>query len=271
MLSFDEAVERIRELSQQEGLTAFEMGDVVLELCPLGEVGVSNDRDAILGQLAEPTGVSAETLRERRLVAARTPKEVRTTFSSWSVALLIAKQGDPGERQRLLRLVTQTKPTNPRYKTWTVNAVRDLQGKAPTWAADAVVAAEMASPETKAEVFQTLAADDHIVNEASDYTTPTAQALGRLEVASSHRAAQRTTDHYAHDPVIQAIDGQRALLDLAELLRTFAEQVDVLLPACAPLAEAGRDPFGHELFLTAALLRGPSPSVADPPVHAVAC
>src|SRR5262245_5128578 len=110
-MRFQQAVDRIRELDASEGMTAFEMGDVVLEQAPMGRDGANNNTEALLRRLAEESGVEYSVLYDRRLVAAAVPPTVRTVGVAWSVYRQIALYAPEAERRRLFTLVSTRPPT----------------------------------------------------------------------------------------------------------------------------------------------------------------
>src|SRR5215467_13660699 len=135
--SFLEAVERIRELDASEGMTAFEMGDVVLSQVPMGDSHAHNNSEVLLRRLAEESGVDYNVLDDRRKVSAAIPQGVRTPSVAWSVYRQIALYAPEAQRQQLLKLVNTKPPTQlvdgtwrtPKQKRWTVDAIRTHFGE----------------------------------------------------------------------------------------------------------------------------------------------
>lgn len=124
-LSHEEAVVRLRELDRQDTMSAFEMGDIALERCPLSEIGPHSGAGAELERLANDAGIEASTLQDRRLVAARVPSAARAVFGSFK-AYRVAAYADATVRPALLERMQRANPDHSQGR-WTVDAVHALR------------------------------------------------------------------------------------------------------------------------------------------------
>ena len=117
--SFEQTVDRIRQLDASEGKVAFEMGDEVLEQAPMGRDGANNESGEVLARLAAETGVEYEVWRTD--ATCRAASSCRTcSRSAWAVYRQIAYVSDEPERHQLLG----RSPTRSRRSTWTVLGAR---------------------------------------------------------------------------------------------------------------------------------------------------
>lgn len=263
--SFDQSVDRIRQLDASEGQVAFAMGDEVLEQAPMGSVGVNNDSAAILARLAAETGVDYKVLEQRRDVSWRIPPPTRVVGVPWAVHREIAYVDEPERTELLKKVATEAatqfvdgawRPTP--QKRWTVDAVRTHIGKkaanpaaGSTWLIDR--AFKEAAPETiLSRAFQeaTPEAIDVILDQP-EYRRQVYEGLHRRELEATERRERQT----AADPIGRQLDEQQAMLDLQKwvtVMRRHVEQLhDDILPRLgrAPV----RDPMAMRHFLATAL------------------
>jgi hypothetical protein len=252
-MRFQQAVDRIRELDASEGMTAFEMGDVVLDQVPMGDDHANNDRDTILTRLASETGVDYEVLRQRRFVSSRVPQGTRVPSVTWAVYREIAQVSDERERGKLLKKVATDVATQyvdgawrptPRER-WTVDAIRTHIGKPA--ANPAIGSARLldrafkeATPEAIAEVL-----------EQPEIRRRVYEGLQHHE----QRVAARTERIAESDPFDRGLDQQRAMLDLRSWVDQMRRQVEQLRDDILPRLgkTPTHDPLAMRQFLAEAL------------------
>jgi hypothetical protein len=241
--TWSDAVRLLRELDGRETAAQFEVGDIVLEQAPLSQDGVNNGGYEVIQRLSDETGISFNTLIERRKVASRFTPNVRTLGVSYSVFVTIAVREDPSERQRLLEMIATT-PATSKSGRWTVDLLRQYLGVRPT----RFPPPEEATPESKRAAFADLAADPDVVTEAARFGSPTSRALGELERQRDtlrQEAQERATQS---DPVLKRIDQLVAAIDVEEACRRFAtdlstmterfaREIDGALPRTGPARE----------------------------------
>jgi len=221
--TWSDAVRLLRELDGRETAAQFEIGDIALEQAPMGADHARNGSLEIIQRLADESGISFNTLMERRKVAARFPDDVRTSSVSYSVFVLIATREDADERQRLLEMIATTPPTSKSGR-WTVDLLRQYLGIRPT----RFPPPEEATPESKRAAFADLATDPDVVTEAAQFGSPTSRALGELERRRDtlrQEAQERATES---SPVLKRIDQLRASIDVEEACRRFATDLSVM-------------------------------------------
>lgn len=254
--AFQHAVERLKQLDGTQTLTAFEMGDIVLEQAPWGDGHAHNGAEIIVRRLAEEAGIKFETLLDRRRVAAAIPDWRRLQSIAYSVFQEIAHRA-PVERERLLELV-HTAPPPTKCGRWTVDAVRCAQGRRPTRypppdsdiQTEAAVLVASESPEARRAILQQLAADPDIVTEAASLGSPVSRALSDLYRRSDAVRQEHHEQRTQADPLLKRLDEIGAALDiekvcskfaeeLARLSERFARDVNRALPRTAPPAADG--------------------------------
>src|SRR5215471_3904230 len=230
--SFQQAVEHIRQLDLSEGMTAFDMGDVVLDQVPWGRDGAHNNSTAILQRLAEESGVDYSVLEDRRKVAAGTPPSVRTPGVGWSIYRQIVLYAPEPDRQRLFTLVNTQPPTQlvdgvwrtPKQNRCTVGAIRTHFG-------------EQSKNPAQGSAW--------LLDRAFKEATPEAidSALEKPEVrqavyASLHRHEQRFSERAERitqaDPVARKLDEQQAMVDLERWVDGMRRDVDYLRDGILP-------------------------------------
>jgi len=270
--SFEQSVNRIRQLDASEGQVAFEMGDEVLEQAPIGAGHANTGGLEILQRLAVETGVDFEVLRQRRFVSSRVPHGTRVPSVAWAIYREIAYVEDVIERERLLKLVATEDATQlvdgvwrpTRHKTadgrprWTVDAIRTHKGEKsanPALGSEALL--DRAFKGTPPQV---------ILHRAFQEATPEAidDVLDQPEVRRAvyeglHRreleASERRERHIAADPIGRRLDQQEAMLDLqkwVDVMRRHIERLhDDILPRLGKAPD--RDPMAMRRFLAEAL------------------
>lgn len=238
-----DAVRLLTELDGSETSTKFQVGDLVLEQVPMGDDQANNGSLEKIRQLAEESGLSFETLRQRRVVAARIPHGRRLPCVSYSVYVLIAFQSTAEERERLLTMIQDDRaPTS--HGRWTVDSLRTYLGMKPT----RYPPPSDETPEAKQATFVELAADPVIVTEAARFGSPTSQALGTLESRKDSLRQEDRERETQSDPVLRRIDQMDASLDveaacrrfaqdLATMTERFARDIDKALPRTGPARE----------------------------------
>jgi hypothetical protein len=238
--TWSDAVRLLRELDGRETAAQFEIGDIALEQAPIGADHARNGSLEIIQRLADESGISFNTLMERRKVAARFPDDVRTSSVSYSVFVLIATREDAEERQRLLEMIATTPPTSKSGR-WTVDLLRQYLGIRPT----RFPPPEEATPESKRAAFADLANDPEIIQEAARMTTPTAQAVGNLLAGAHKIREQQREQQIESDPVSKRIDQNIAALDVEAACRQFAADtekfVESIVSLTPRLGQAGED------------------------------
>jgi hypothetical protein len=91
-------VARGRELvSADRGETRFELGDLALEVAPMGEGHGRTGSMETLSEYAEEIGIAIETLDVYRKVSAAWPEVIRITSASWSLHQIFMGQPDRAE------------------------------------------------------------------------------------------------------------------------------------------------------------------------------
>ena len=190
-MTFEEGVRRLKALAVRAAQTAFEMGDVALDVVPLGVDHTNNGSGQTLVDLAEQAGIDANTLRERRFVASRVPDASREASVSWSAYREIAN-GVPDEAKRLLLFekIRTTKPDTISGR-WTVSAVRVLMGRQaiyhPAEPLDQHLA--NASPGQKVEVVKTLLTDQTV---RDAFTKPGGSLAPEVEALAEEQEIRKT-------------------------------------------------------------------------------
>ena len=281
-ITFNQAVDRIRELDASEGMTAFEMGDVVLEQAPMGKPGQDNGATAILGKLATETGVDYEVLRQRRVVSNRIPKGTRVPFVAWAVYRQIAFVDDDSERKRLLKLVATKEATQlvdgewrpTKQKRWTVDAIlTHIKGKSANPALGSIDLLRRAFKEAEAPAISTVLAEQPeikqqaVLQHSIENTAPDTMS-GILESPQARRnvysglhqheqkAVERTERLVQADPIARRLDQQQAMLDLerwGDQLRHHVERLrDEILPRLGQIPDS--DPLAFRRFLSDMLI-----------------
>lgn len=251
--SFEQAVNRIRELDASEEMTAFEMGDVALEQCPIGADGAHNDSQALLHELAETSGVDYTVLYARRFVSSRVPPMTRVTGVTWTVYRDIANVGDPDKRERMLLMVFNDPPTMivsgierpTKHGRWTIDAVLSHLGEKPANpppGSGALLkrAFREATPEMIVDAL-----------EEREIRSAVYEALHQRE----EKVAERTERLTQADPVSRGLAEQQAMLDLQGWVDHMRRQVERLRDDILPrLGKAPtRDPMALRRFLSEAL------------------
>jgi hypothetical protein len=96
---WDELVERGRALVANVTHSKFKLGDLALEIAPVGQQGVvlaQHEKDR-LGEFADAVGIERHTLDSYRHVAFLWPESTRVQSVSWSVHRRFAHEGDRAE------------------------------------------------------------------------------------------------------------------------------------------------------------------------------
>src|SRR5262245_12494663 len=126
-MSFARAVERLKEIDLAETRGSWEMGDIALEMVPMGADHARNGAGEKVRVLAEAAGITYDALRIRRDVSHAFPDPTRVGSVSWSVyrELLNVKQEKRDELVALLK--SDEKPDTPSGR-WTVSAMRVRMG-----------------------------------------------------------------------------------------------------------------------------------------------
>lgn len=253
--SFDQAVSRIRQLAENEGMTAFEMGDEALDQCPMAQPNMRNASEVKLAELAEASGVPFTTLENRRFVSSRVTPAFRNAGVPWQVYANVARVGDATKRQdllvRLLSFDFTAEPTlivNGALRTkrwWTIDAIMSHLGETPPnpqLGSDALLkrAFREASPE---QIIDAL--------EQPEIRRAVYQGLHERE----QHVAERTERIAEADPVSRQFDQQQAMLDLQKwvdvLRRHIAQLHGDILPRLGRAPD--RDPLAMRRFLAEAL------------------
>lgn len=222
MKALEEAADRIVELEQQEDIAttalAFEMGDVVLSVCPPGEHGINTGRLSRLGELVSERGgrTGIETLRSRAWVSATVQDVIRITSVPWGVYQALAGEPSPEKLQELLETVSKPNPNRPDGR-WTVNAARALRGLKPAGNPERGSVEHMA-PEEKVEQFRQLAAEPEV----------TQTALRNPETRTQVREAALLAD--AEQYAAEAHEPDEPTVSMGEVLRREREAVASDLP-----------------------------------------
>ncbi|HEY1292784.1 MAG TPA: hypothetical protein VGJ60_06895 [Chloroflexota bacterium] len=247
-------------------MTAFEMGDVVLEQAPLGRDGAHNDTAGVLERLAADSGVDYKVLEQRRFVSSRIPPTTRVVGVIWSVYREIAQVADERERSRLLEMVATKPPTQfvggverpTVQKRWTIDAIRTHIGVEPY------------NPPTGSQALLDRAfkgvPSQVILHQAFSKATPEAidEVLDQPEIRRAvyqglHRREQQVTARAERiadaDPIDRTIDQQRALLDVRTWVDQMRRHVEKLRDDILPRLGSAptRDPLALRQFLKEAL------------------
>jgi hypothetical protein len=250
--SFAETVTLVKDDAVREDATAFEMGDHVLEQCPMGEGRANTGALEVLRELSDATGVPYETLRARRSVSARIPHGRRLPSVSWSVYQEIANRREE-EQEKLLRMVAEDQPSTPSGR-WTVNAVREALGKrGGLRKTDAITVhlddrLQASTPEEKVEAAELLLRDPD-VQQAIAAGPPEADAVRSEPVASAKGALRLAV--FVLDARVAAQHYAQAFVDteLDEAGReTEAAAVDTVLRAWERVRLALQTPSGIRLL-----------------------
>jgi hypothetical protein len=217
--TFHETVRLLTELDGADMLTQFQMGDLVLEQAPWSEEGVNNGSQDVIRRLADASGISFDTLLERRMVAFRMPPKVRTLGISYSVYLLVAKRGDPAERQRLLRMIG-TEPAQTASGRWTVDYLRQYLGIRPT-------RYPPPSEESDASLARRLLSDREVAEEVMTDRDTRAQASAAIYRVEARE--RQESERYIHrSPVagtLRSLDEEKAAVLLLETLDRTVERL----------------------------------------------
>ena len=168
MPGFDKAVvEDIKALEEQRGEGALEQGDLIETQVPTGSDRSNNGSGGSLVDLAEATGISAETLRMRRFVSVRIPAHVRgiTSGVAWSSYQALAYIPDEEERFGYLQQMRDADPGTESGR-WTLEATLLLLGKEPK-NKPAYRVSPRASLEARLETYRRLQADKEVLEAIS--------------------------------------------------------------------------------------------------------
>jgi hypothetical protein len=103
--SWDELVAEGRRLVAQEDDVRWQLGDLALEVAPMGDSGVNTGVMDKLRKYAEEIGIEADTLDWYRKTSHAWPGETRVSPVTWSVYKLLAWRDD---RRELIKQVKTT-------------------------------------------------------------------------------------------------------------------------------------------------------------------
>lgn len=172
---WDEKVARGRALVTEINDRKWELGDLANEVCPATGNGVRNDDT--LGKFADEIGLTRESLKKYRYVAARWAAGTRVPAQTWTTHRMLAERDD-----RFDVIAEQT---------WTYNSLSDRLGRLPNpsrqrepqvadheamveairanpeTAKAAAAALNYAEPQVKREAFQRLSGDREVTEDAS--------------------------------------------------------------------------------------------------------
>ena len=225
-----ELVARGKRDVAREREARFDLGDIALEIAPMGESHANNDAEAKLRVFAEEIGVSYDALEQYRKVAHAWPEGTRVPSASWTTHRALASH--PRRFELIRPGMTSTEALRLRgHKTWGVGETADKVEQARRLLEDREV------------VEAVLATDD-----ARTPGSVTARIVGNVTAAlerNRERDRQRTERSDTADPIVRRIDGQRALLDLTEACDRFAETVNKALRQVGELPENHRRPLAE--------------------------
>jgi hypothetical protein len=169
--SWDQLVAAGKKAVEKESDAKWELGDLALEVAPMGDDAAHNGALETMDEYAEAVGVEFETLRQYRSVAHEWPRGTRVPGASWSAH----REAMGNEKMRRI-LTGKQKP--PKGKaTWTVDALRQKAGKQPTrheppprsYREKAEVAAEyLREPEVRSEMAAIPKAADAVSRAAGE-------------------------------------------------------------------------------------------------------
>src|SRR5262245_32971636 len=223
-LTFAQAVERLKELSEQEGQTAWEMGDIALAMVPMGADHAHNGADEKVRVLAEAAGIDPTVLRQRRQVASTFPQGTRVPSVSWSVYRELLNV-EPTERERLLQMIRTEKPGTVSGR-WTVSAVRVQMGMPAILHVSEPVSehVQRASTEERAAIFTSLRDEPAVLDvvEAQD-TAEEVDFDTRQE-----RLEQESPIHRATDKGLALMRLNKAVWDFVRDAATALQQIERL-------------------------------------------
>src|SRR5262245_45458855 len=174
-LTFSQVVKRLRAIQDgeesAEQLAAFEMGDLLVGVLPLGEGERLTARVPALDPYAKGADIDVGVLEQRRFVSGRVPAADRTGGITWSVFREVATAED-AERARLLVMIRGGAP-GVNSRRWTVNAIRARMGRKPILHPAEPISQRLAGAtvEEKAETAAALLRDPEVRAVARDVGT----------------------------------------------------------------------------------------------------
>lgn len=124
--SWTELVKAGREAAQKFSSASFVLGDLALEVEPMGDRGVRTGSLERLEQFADEIGVGYGILIACRSVAACWPPEQREPSLSWTAHKLL--MGAPDRLQALQEVLTSPPPPGGPLseERWTIRSIREL-------------------------------------------------------------------------------------------------------------------------------------------------
>jgi hypothetical protein len=229
-----------RQLVSMEGDIKWQLGDLALEVAPMGARGIDSGATEKLERFAEEIGVSFDVLREYRRVAAAWPNAKRLAFASWSVHGILASRPDRFD-------FIKTLPIDERGKIKAIDAQRAVGQKVPASNTNLSSAPEQRAAAVKEyledpAVRRQLVRDDNVradwSRSAREEDARTAARVARQVREDAPRLVEAREFYEAQARILHA--------------RQDVRQAVELLAGLPPLSEVERDDLGRALELLVA-------------------
>lgn len=238
MDNFESAVQRIKELADAGDKSYFEMGDLALKVCPMGDGHAHNGSEEELRALALRSGVSYDRLESYRKVAARFAEGLRNPSVRWSV--YHEMYGLPEDEREVLLKKFQTESASTASGRWTVAAVRSIMSNRHAPMISGMATLRNAAPEYRAKVVAELLQQSEVKEVLAS------SLVGKIGKEANERTEERVAQFNKTDQFVRELDKQTALSNLNKLILDFNVKVEVLLANVGSLGGSGVE----GLFLT---------------------